>query len=75
MLISLLTRTGTVAMATKYAGYFCCYSYDETLDITLFFTLMLFMLQRKANTGAEVILKVKVNQTLHAIFFKMIPIQ
>ena len=57
MLSSLFTRTGTVAVATKYAGYFYCYSYDKVLDISLFFTLMLFMLQLKASTGDEVILK------------------
>ena len=47
----------TMLLATKYAGYFYCYSYDKVLDISLFFTLMLFMLQLKASTGDEVILK------------------
>ena len=59
-----------MAVATKYAGYFYCDSYDEILDITLFFTLMLFMLQRKANTGAEVILKVKVNSDFTCYFLQ-----
>ena len=68
MLISLLTRTGTVAMATKYVGSFYCDSYDEMLDLSLFFTLMLLMLQRKANTGDEVLLKVKVKFRLYMLF-------
>ena len=31
--------------ATKYVGSFYCYSYDEILDLSLSFTLILFMLQ------------------------------
>ena len=69
MLISWLTRTGTVEVATKYAGYFYCYSYGEILDLSLSFTLIIFMLQlSKANTGDEIILRVKVKFRLYMLF-------
>ena len=69
MLISWLTRTGTVEAGTKYVGSFCCYSYDEILDLSLSFTLIIFMFQlSKANTGNEVILRVKVKFRLYMLF-------
>ena len=55
--------------ATKYVGSLYCYSYDEILDLSLFFTLIIFMLQlSEANIGDKVILRVKVKFRLYMLF-------
>ena len=68
LLISLLTRTRTVVVATKYAGYFYCDSYDEILVIASFL-LWCFMLQLKQGQYWRWShLKVKVKFRLYMLF-------